>query len=64
MMSNRTLYMDLNGKVKRGFEGGQPYRYTSIGKETAHLSGLIPLQNKAKARPDYEYWMKMANTRV
>jgi len=56
--------MDLNGKVKRGFEGGQPYRYTSIGKETAHLSGLIPLQNKAKARPDYEYWMKMANTRV
>jgi len=63
-MANRTLYMDLNGKVKRGFEGGQPYRYTSSGKEYAHKTSFMKVLLKAKARSDYDYWMKMASTRV
>ena len=63
-MANRTLYMDANGKIKRGFEQGQQWKWDSRGKERTYLLGLIPLQNKAKARPDYEYWMRMASKRV
>ena len=63
-MTNRTLYMDLNGKVKRGFEGGQPYRYTSSGKEYAHKMSFMKVLLKAKAHPDYEKFNKLASQRV
>jgi len=63
-MTNRTLYMDLNGKVKRGFEGGQPYRYTSSGKEYAHKKSFMQVELKAKAHPDYEKFNRLASQRV
>ena len=63
-MGNRTLYMDLNGKVKRGFENGQPYRYTSTGKEYAHKMSFMQVELKAKAHPDYEKFNRLASQRV
>ena len=63
-MINRTLYMDLNGKIKKGFEHGQKWQFTSTGKEAKYCEGIYELRQKAKARPDYEYWMRMASTRV
>jgi len=63
-MADRTLYMDLNGKIKRGFEKGQQWKWNSIGKEDTYLRGYIPLLTKAKAHPDYEKFNRLASQRV
>ena len=63
-MENRTLYMDANGKIKRGFEKGQKWQFTSIGKEAKYCEGIYELRQKAKDHPEYDYWMRMASTRV
>ena len=54
-MANRTLYMDLNGKLKRGFENGQKWKFKSSNQEMRYAL------RKAKAHKDYEYWNKLAS---
>jgi len=63
-MANRTLYMDANGKIKKGFEHGQKWQFGSLGKEATYCEGIYELRQKAKDHPEYDYWMRMASTRV
>jgi len=56
--------MDANGKIKKGFEHGQKWQFGSLGKEATYCEGIYELRQKAKDHPEYDYWMRMASTRV
>lgn len=60
-MANRTLYMDLNGKLKRGFENGQKWKFKSANQEMRYALINAVSYRKAKAHKDYEYWNKLAS---
>jgi hypothetical protein len=64
-MADRTLYMDLNGKIKKGFEHGQKWQFTSTGKEAKYCEGIYELRQKVADYADEqgrtaEYWYNLA----
>jgi len=65
MMSNRTLYMDLNGKVKKGYEHGQKWQFGSLGKEDKYCRSVAEIRRKVAEYKDEkgrtaQYWYDLA----
>ena len=64
-MADRTLYMDLNGKAKRGYEKGQKWQFGSLGKEDAYCRSVAELMQKVAEYKDEkgrtaQYWYDLA----
>ena len=67
-MADRTLYMDLNGKLKKGYEHGQKWQFGSLGKEDKYCRSVAEIRRKVaeykEAHPDYEKFNRLASQRV
>ena len=64
-MADRTLYMDLNGKLKKGYEHGQKWQFTSTGKEDKYCRSVAEIRRKVAEYVDEqgrtaEYWYNLA----
>ena len=64
-MADRTLYTDLNGKVKRGYEHGQKWQFGSLGKEAKYCKSVYELMQKVAEYKDEkgrtaQYWYDLA----